>query len=644
MAIPAVAGTWTPNAFLYEPSLGARGEVEKNLFDSGLVRVDSRLGKEIWVGDPLYGSTLQAAITAIGATPAILRVPAGTHPIAADLTIPATIALKPARGAVLAVPPTKTLTINGGLDAGLYQIFSCTGTGKVAFGGKVKEIFPEWWGITGTADNVAINAAIVAANGCKATVKLAGGAVYQLADQIFMANNTGSVAVEGYGAYINGSALNKPIFQISDFTGTGSVAQYIRLSGFCIYGAGFDAAAHSAHPLQDGLTIGTCSTLTVRDVKIINIPGVGINGKKAASGNRYWDSIAFYNVKVSQCGSSGMSIGRLRETDTDNQPADNIYLYNCTFTELCRGVNRGTTDNTYAGVYLASNLVAWFGGQVAAVGSVASPGNGAQFGLYTTSAVLAGNIESVHFERVGMNQPLSTDLWVSSSRGLVISGTIHSGNHADSAKTGIYLGGAQNVTVLNPHISGGSAKQYEVGVNVSNSKYCNVIGGMETDHLNYPCTSALVNTSANCVQCYTNVMGRTTTANPLNCQSKSPAIGVVGVYGASTSVVPKSGYVLVGSSYEQYNYQTLTPTRLKFVAGGLFIDGENVTARVTVTYNDGTTANVTHVFTDIGTYWLTDDEITSLLADNKYIKSLAYDAKSDQNTKVTLACTAYCLQ
>ena len=52
LAIPAVAGTWTPNSFIYKPSTGARGEADKKTFDSGLDRVDARLGKEIWVGDP----------------------------------------------------------------------------------------------------------------------------------------------------------------------------------------------------------------------------------------------------------------------------------------------------------------------------------------------------------------------------------------------------------------------------------------------------------------------------------------------------------------------------------------------------------------------------------------------------------------
>lgn len=133
VAIPAVAGTWTPNNFIYKPSPGARGEGEKKTFDTGLDRIDARLGKEIWVGDPGSGTTLQDAVTAIGSNKAMLRIPAGTWSIGANFTIPANVTVKPERGAILSIADAKILTINGSFEAGLYQIFSCTGTGKVVF-------------------------------------------------------------------------------------------------------------------------------------------------------------------------------------------------------------------------------------------------------------------------------------------------------------------------------------------------------------------------------------------------------------------------------------------------------------------------------------------------------------------------------
>jgi hypothetical protein len=147
LAGKGISGTWTANNFLYKPATGARGEAQKNLFDSGLDRIDARLGKEVWVRDPNYGQSLQSAIAAIGYAQRILRVPSGTYNITSDLTVPANITLKPERGTLFLVATGKTLTINGPFQAGPYQVFSCTGTGKVVFGaGAVKEVYPEWWG------------------------------------------------------------------------------------------------------------------------------------------------------------------------------------------------------------------------------------------------------------------------------------------------------------------------------------------------------------------------------------------------------------------------------------------------------------------------------------------------------------------
>ena len=120
-------------------------------------------------------SGLQAAVRAIGGSNRTLRLPSGTWPITDDFTIPANLTLKPERGAILSVATGKTLTINGGYEAGLYQSFSCTGTGKVVFGiGAVENSYPEWWGAYSDGTNAAATyAAIQAAiNAGHATVHL----------------------------------------------------------------------------------------------------------------------------------------------------------------------------------------------------------------------------------------------------------------------------------------------------------------------------------------------------------------------------------------------------------------------------------------------------------------------------------------
>ena len=149
-----LAGAWTPNNFFYKPAIGARGDDEKVKFDSGLNRVDSRLGNEKWLTDTAYNGDLATAVTSIGSAKAILSIPAGNWPVATNLAIPANLTLRISHGALLNIATGKTLTINGPLEAGLYQIFSCTGTGSVA---GLKTTQAIWFGLhdDGSTDDYA---------------------------------------------------------------------------------------------------------------------------------------------------------------------------------------------------------------------------------------------------------------------------------------------------------------------------------------------------------------------------------------------------------------------------------------------------------------------------------------------------------
>ena len=163
--LPANAGSLTTNKFIYKPSLGARGDTEKQTFDAGMDRIDARLGKEIWPGDPAigaalgtpveYSSVLTAALTAIGSTPCTLHIPRGTYTLSGNTTIPANVVLRPERGAVFTDGGgAVNLTINGPYEAGLYQTFNWTGSGTVIFGpGTVRAIYSQWWGAKGDGIN-----------------------------------------------------------------------------------------------------------------------------------------------------------------------------------------------------------------------------------------------------------------------------------------------------------------------------------------------------------------------------------------------------------------------------------------------------------------------------------------------------------
>lgn len=100
-----------------------------------------------------YGSDRAAleAVDAVAAAAGKELLITATFPIDDDVTLAAPkVSVQP--GVPFAISTTKTLTINGNLNAGPYQIFSCTGTGKVVFGtGSVEAVYPEWWGVSSSA-------------------------------------------------------------------------------------------------------------------------------------------------------------------------------------------------------------------------------------------------------------------------------------------------------------------------------------------------------------------------------------------------------------------------------------------------------------------------------------------------------------
>jgi hypothetical protein len=156
MAVVATAGTWSDNQFFYEPDLGARGPGEKANFETGLARVDAHLGKYKTLGDPNY-STLAQALTTIGSNQVTLTIPAGTVAVTGNTAIPGNIALQVRNGGKFEVASGVTLTINGTVEAGPYQIFS--GTGAVILGG-VSTVYDVWFASPPSTPEGAIAASV----------------------------------------------------------------------------------------------------------------------------------------------------------------------------------------------------------------------------------------------------------------------------------------------------------------------------------------------------------------------------------------------------------------------------------------------------------------------------------------------------
>ena len=106
-------------------------------------------------------SAIQSAVDAASGNTVLL--PTGTYRIGSDITVPGDVTLWLI--GKLSVDTGVTVTINGKVEAGLYEIFS--GSGSVTLAAKsVREVYPQWWGAVGddSTDNAsAFNAAMTAA-------------------------------------------------------------------------------------------------------------------------------------------------------------------------------------------------------------------------------------------------------------------------------------------------------------------------------------------------------------------------------------------------------------------------------------------------------------------------------------------------
>lgn len=143
----------------------------------------------------------------IGSSPAVVELPANkTYTLTANsLTVDDATRLVFQPGAVVSIASGKTLTINGEIAVGLFQIF--TGDGTVSFGDRYNPgMYPQWWnGAAGDGSTdcaAAIQAAIDAAAGSAAgyyrAVYLTPGK-YVITDTIYLK----TAPIIGVGGMIN---------------------------------------------------------------------------------------------------------------------------------------------------------------------------------------------------------------------------------------------------------------------------------------------------------------------------------------------------------------------------------------------------------------------------------------------------------
>jgi hypothetical protein len=86
---------------------------------------------------------LQTAISNLGGAPGVIELAPAIFPVTANYTVPSNVTLLVKEGALFSLSPSVTLTINGALQVGRFQIFS--GNGTVSGTPKIEAVLPEWF-------------------------------------------------------------------------------------------------------------------------------------------------------------------------------------------------------------------------------------------------------------------------------------------------------------------------------------------------------------------------------------------------------------------------------------------------------------------------------------------------------------------
>lgn len=223
-----------------------------------------------------YG-TDQAALAAADAVAVVAKkelLITYAFPIDADVTLAAPkVTVQP--GVPFAIATTKTLTINGTLDAGPYQIFSCTGTGKVVLSKtSAKALYPQWWGaaMNGTTDDrVPFQAAIDCSKSSSIPDVVIVGSL-KVTDYVYIDGATNLRGQVGQSEIINDSTAAAAVWVGTDpatWNGYKSIITGIKFSGT----ATNTTNCHGIHV--------KAMLAMIRDCVFSGIHGSGIRGEYA---------------------------------------------------------------------------------------------------------------------------------------------------------------------------------------------------------------------------------------------------------------------------------------------------------------------------------------------------------------------------
>ncbi|GAH12550.1 unnamed protein product, partial [marine sediment metagenome] len=158
--------------------------------------------------------SLADAILGIDANERNLAIFSNQH-VEEDVTVPANVNLIFSLCGCLNIDAGDTVTINGTLEAGLYQIFE--GDGDVVFGlGSVEQVEISWFGVTGddaVDDHVAMQKAITAAGSGTTHISIAPTR-WKITDYLEIIDDNATIKCEWKEGTIRQGTWGYPVFYI----------------------------------------------------------------------------------------------------------------------------------------------------------------------------------------------------------------------------------------------------------------------------------------------------------------------------------------------------------------------------------------------------------------------------------------------
>ena len=263
-------------------------------------------------------STLTAALSTLGAGLSELWVTQNVT-VSSNTTIPTNVVVKIFRGAVVTVNSGVTLTLNGPLLAGLYQVFD--GAGTVVLGNQAcPVVYPEWWG--GAADNATDNATAFG----KCVDMLASGGVVELQQ----------------GTYLSTVTIDHDTNELT-WRGKGKAATMVKLNNSNSADILLDVQASRA--TIEHLTL-QCNGNSQFACRLLDAPEAAINSvlfSSAVSGNgtglliRSTGSGGSFQGNIYDSMFEGCAAGAQFGLNTDADGANVWALYNCKATSCGDG-------------------------------------------------------------------------------------------------------------------------------------------------------------------------------------------------------------------------------------------------------------------------------------------------------------------